>query len=161
MYNLTTGWWACLRGNSSAVQGNYGTLGVTAAANMPGARYVHAMTIDSSNRMVYLLGGYGIDAAGTESNLLIVPFDWLNERNSMFSIGRLNDLWVYDLKTGWWMWLSGRSSVNERGSYGTLGVAAAENMPGAREGHSMVFDGTNRVLYVMGGIGYDADGTSS
>ena len=78
----------------------------------------------------------------------------------MHFIDSLNDLWMYNLMTGWWTWLGGSSSVNSYGSYGSLRVAAVGNVPGARYGHSMVMDSASRVMYVMGGTGYGASGSA-
>ena len=45
--------------------------------------------------------------------------------------GYLNDLWKYS--AGEWTWMSGSNVVNQEGTYGTQGTAAAGNIPGARE----------------------------
>ena len=63
---------------------------------------------------------------------------------------------MYNLTAGVWMWLKGNSGVNQLGSYGSVGVGAAENMPGARWGHTMVLDSASRAAYVLGGQGYAA-----
>ena len=76
----------------------------------------------------------------------------------MFFTGYLNDLWMYNMTTGWWVWLSGGSGVNQRGIYGTKGQTLAGNIPGARNGHSMVFDSLARTIYVFGGYGCDSAG---
>ena len=68
----------------------------------------------------------------------------------------LNDLWKFNLTTGWWTWVGGSSSINQLGSYGSLGVAAVGNVPGARAVQSMVIDSASRVMYVVGGLGYGA-----
>ena len=61
---------------------------------------------------------------------------------------------MYNLTSGMWAWLSGSGSANQAGIYGSLGVAAAGNVPGARGGHPMVIDSAGRAVYVMGGYGY-------
>ena len=71
-----------------------------------------------------------------------------------------NDLWIYNLTSGWWTWVGGSNTVNLAGSYGLPGVAAAGNAPGARTGHSMAMDGIRRGLYIHGGMGYDASSGS-
>ena len=65
---------------------------------------------------------------------------------------------MFNLKSGWWTWLNGSSSVNQIGSCGSLGVAAGGNVPGAREWHAMVIDSASQALYLLGGYGYDASG---
>jgi hypothetical protein len=52
----------------------YGTLGVAAAANAPGARIGSVSWIDSAGKG-WLFGGSGYDSGG--------------------AVGTLNDLWVY------------------------------------------------------------------
>lgn len=62
---------------------------------------------------------------------------------------------------GDWAWLSGNNTINQKGIYGTQGVTAAENMPGARHMHSMVIDSKSRAVYLLGGSGYDGtDGST-
>jgi hypothetical protein len=43
-----------------------------------------------------------------------------------------NDLWTY--RAGQWTWMAGLKVTNQKGAYGTQGVAAASNVPGARLG---------------------------
>ena len=81
----------------------YGTKGVAAPANKPGARSSSVSWTDADGDL-WLFGGYGYDSAGGE--------------------GRLNDLWKYDTSTGLWTWVSGDSTVDNVGVYGTQGVAA-------------------------------------
>lgn len=65
----------------------------------------------------------------------------------------LNDLWMHNLTSGLWSWLSGSQSISQPGIYGTPAVAAAGNVPGARHGHTMVIDGNLGVIVIFGGIG--------
>ena len=73
--------------------------------------------------------------------------------NDFWNTGLLNDLWMYNLTSGWWTWLSGSANLDQSGRYGSLRVPAAGNTPGGRIGHSMVIDTINRALYVFGGNG--------
>ena len=73
-----------------------------------------------------------------------------------FTAGRLNDLWMYNLQTGWWVWLSGGQVGDQPGVYGSLGVSADENVPGGRFRHSMAIDYVNRLIYIFGGLGQDS-----
>ena len=68
--------------------------------------------------------------------------------------GYLNDLWLFDLSTGWWRWIDGSSGRNQLGSFGVLGVASPANVPGARSLHSMAFSDALKRLYVFGGTFY-------
>ena len=76
-------------------------------------------------------------------------------------IDRLNDLWMYNLTSGLWTWLSGRNTANQAGSYGSQGVATVGNEPGSRWQHAMVLDSAGRVVYVLGGDGYAASGSGN
>ena len=71
---------------------------------------------------------------------------------------------MYNLSTGWWMWLGGSNITNLNGVYGARGVAAEQNDPGARARHSMVIECPNRAFYVFGGArstGVASSGTVS
>lgn len=70
-------------------------------------------------------------------------------------LGRLNDLWMYNLTSGLWTWLSGSSTGNQEGIYGTQGVASVNNRPGARASHAMSMHPSGGQLLVFGGFGYD------
>ncbi len=69
----------------------------------------------------------------------------------------LNDLWHYDSGTGEWTWMSGDNVQNQPGVYGTRGVAAAANTPGARYGAVSWIDASGD-LWLFGGEGYSGDG---
>ena len=66
-------------------------------------------------------------------------------------LGVLNDFWAYSIATGWWTWIGGDRRVNQAGRYGTMGIAAATNIPGGRDSHSMVIDMVNNSIVVFGG----------
>ncbi len=83
----------------------YGTQGVPAAGNRPAAIAAGATWIDASGTL-WLFGG--IDASGA-----------------------FNDLWKYDAGTQLWTWMGGSTALNATGVYGTRGVAAPANIPGA------------------------------
>lgn len=44
----------------------------------------------------------------------------------------MNDLWKFSPGSGEWTWVAGSSGFDATGVYGTMGVAAAANVPGAR-----------------------------
>jgi len=137
-YSPKTGLWTWVAGsntpNNAAV---YGTLGVAAAANNPGSNAASAYSWTDSNGNLWVFGGYGYDSTGTR--------------------GWLNALWEYSPTTGMWTWQAGSTTVNARGVYGTQGVAAATNYPGARAGGGFTDADGNAWLY--GGAGYDSNGT--
>jgi hypothetical protein len=112
----------------------YGTQGTAAASNVLGARQDGIGWIDSSNNL-WLFGGWTEDSSGTA--------------------GHLNDLWKYDGTN--WTWISGNSVRNQSGVYGTQGIAAANNIPGARQLALSWTDNSDN-LWLFGGWGYDSVG---
>ncbi len=122
--------------------GVYGTLGTPAAGNIPGGRY-YANRWTDKNGNLWLFGGLGDDAHG--------------------NIGSLNDLWKFNPATNQWAWVSGTNTVvsnsGPSGVYGTLGTAAAGNVPGGRQGATSWIDSSGN-LWLFGGLGYDANGVA-
>ncbi len=128
-YDPATGYWAWMKGASTTNQvAIYGTLGTPAAANTPGARYKAVSWIDASGNL-WLFGGFGYVASGT---------------------AYLNDLWKYDLSTGYWTWMKGSSAGGQTGVYGSIGVPAAGNTPGGRR-YSVTWTGASGALWLFGG----------
>ena len=135
-YDPSTGNWTWMKGASSANQyGTYGTAGIPAADNTPGARYGAVSWTDTSGKL-WIFGGYGYVASG---------------------FGYLNELWKYDPSTCNWTWLNGGPTINQYGIYGTMGSPTAANMPGARR-HSVSWTDTTGKLWMFGGHGYDSAG---
>jgi len=127
--------WTWVSGSDVTYQsGTYGTKGTADPANIPGARWSSISWTDSAGNF-WLFGGYGLDSAGTHSYL--------------------NDLWKFDNTN--WTWISGSNIVNQSGTYGTKGVAAAANVPGARSGSIGWIDADDN-LWLFGGAGYDSGG---
>ncbi|MFX0092450.1 MAG: Kelch repeat-containing protein [Candidatus Hodarchaeota archaeon] len=83
---------------------------------------------------MWLFGGYGNDTS---------------------TFGRLNDLWRYDVSTGYWTWISGSNTANQVGTYGAQGTPAASNVPGARQ-QSISWIDASGDLWLFGGGGYSA-----
>jgi len=132
LWKFSNGQWTWVGGPTLAGQsGNYGTKGVASADSIPGARFEPASWTDSSGTF-WLFGGNGFDSVGHESPM--------------------NDLWKYS--NGKWTWVAGSSVGLQNGSYGTLGVAAAGNIPGGRSGAMTWIDASGN-LWLFGGIGYD------
>ncbi len=129
--------WMWVSGPDTAGQpGIYGTKGVADVNNIPGGREYASSCADTSGN-VWLFGGWGYDTAG----------DW----------GDFNDLWKYDGSN--WTWISGDYSWDRPGSYGTKGVADANNVPGGRSGASSSVDKSGNI-WLFGGGGYDSTRTS-
>ena len=119
-------------GANGGQSGVYGTLGVASAGNVPGARENAVSWTDNSGNF-WLFGGQGYDSTGTD--------------------GVLNDLWEFTPTTKEWTWISGSNTVNASGVYGTLGVASANSVPGARgsEGTAVSWADGSGNLWLFGG----------
>ena len=145
-FSPSSGQWTWMGGSnvlpsSSGFDGQpgvYGTLGVPAATNVPGGRAGAVAWVDISGNF-WLFGGMGYDSVHTQGNL--------------------NDLWQFNPSTRQWTWMSGSNTVgsnsNQPGSYGTLGIPAAGNVPGGRrDATSWTDSGGN--FWLFGGFGSGA-----
>ncbi|MBL8266428.1 MAG: hypothetical protein JNL55_08605 [Steroidobacter sp.] len=136
-WDLTTHQWTWLSGsNTNSVAGVYGSQGLSAASNAPGARYSSISWVDSDGRY-WMFGGHGANDSGAFSDM--------------------NDLWQYDPATHQWTWVNGSASGNAQGVYGTVNVPAPNNSPGGRLLPSGWIDASNR-LWLFGGYGWDGHG---
>ncbi len=134
----TNSQWTWMKGDSTADQyGVYGTQGIAAATNKPGGRAYSVSWADLSGNF-WLFGGH--------SSIPGIPG---NE-------GWLNDLWKYSLLSNQWTWVGGDSIANVNGSYGSQGIAAAANKPGARNG-TVTWTDLSGNLWLFGGAGFDAN----
>ncbi len=139
-YDPASGNWTWMKGTDSGLQpGTYSTLGTPNAINTPGVREGAVSWTDPSGAL-WLFGGYGWDVRG--------------------GAGWLNDLWKYDPASGNWTWIKGASVRNQRAVYGTPGIPAAANTPGARQ-DSVSWTDPSGALWLFGGLGYDGDQTGS
>jgi N-acetylneuraminic acid mutarotase len=125
-------------GSNGDVPGVYGTLGTSAAGNIPGNRSEGSSW---NGATLWLFGGNGYDSIGNG--------------------GSLNDLWEFDPALNQWAWMSGSDVVGsngvQSGVYGTLGTPAAGNTPGGRIDATAWTDG-NGNLWLFGGYGADSGG---
>ncbi len=129
-------------GIPNGMPGIYGTLGVASTSSSPGARTQAARWTDAEGNL-WLFGGYGLDAVG--------------------AYGYLNDLWKFSPTVGEWTWVAGSSTLSsgkQAGIYGTLGVPASGNLPGARYG-AFVWSDAAGDFWLFGGHGLDAQGTTA
>jgi N-acetylneuraminic acid mutarotase len=132
-FSPTTKQWTWISGsNTGNTSGVYGTLGVAATANVPGPRYSAVSWVDSSGNL-WLSGGMTFNLNGVTESLL-------------------NDLWKFNPTTKQWTWMSGASTTNSASVYGTLGVSAASNIPGARFG-AVSWTDSSGDLWLFGGSG--------
>jgi outer membrane protein assembly factor BamB len=130
-------YWTWVSGSNTRNQyGSYGTLGVPNSANAPGSRNGSLTWKDASGNL-WLFGGYGFAASTTNY---------------------LNDLWKWD--GTYWTWVSGSNQANQAGVYGTKGVPAAGNIPGARTEAVSWIDATGNFL-LFGGYGYGSSATTA
>ena len=115
--------------------GIYGQQGTPAATNIPGGRSGALGTTDANGNL-WLFGGAGFDAAGTNGNL--------------------NDLWEFSPSTGEWTWVGGSSTLGANGTvpgvYGTLGSLTAGSFPGSRN-NGAAWTGKDGSLWLFGGYG--------
>jgi N-acetylneuraminic acid mutarotase len=139
LWKYSGGQWTWVSGSSLTGQaGVYGTLGVSSPANVPGARQQGTTWVDAQGNL-WLFGGSGLDSTGQG--------------------GQLNDLWRYS--DGEWTWMSGSNlaslngNASPAGVYGTMGVDAPGNVPGARWSALSWTDAQGN-LWLFGGMGYDS-----
>ncbi len=144
-YVVTTaaGEWTWMGGSLATDQpGIYGTLGVPSASNSPGARMWSCSWTDLSGNL-WLFGGYGWGSAVAQ--------------------GSFNDLWEYSNRK--WAWMGGSNQAIGSGNpiqpgvYGTMGVPAPGNQPGARYSATCWTDSQGN-FWLYGGQGFDSTGAN-
>ena len=133
-YNPITNQWTWVSGSQGHnLNGNYERLNKS-SGGAPGSRAFAAGAIDTAGNL-WIFGGKGYD---------------YNE--STDGVGNLNDLWEYVTKQNVWIWKNGSNEVGQEGSYGTIGVANINNVPGAEYGATGLCD-TKGNFYIFGGNG--------
>lgn len=146
-FNPSTKEWKWVTGSDSVgatyggQAGTYGLWQISAAGNSPGGREQGVGWTDSNGNL-WLFGGDGFGSSNA---------------NGAFSAGRLNDLWEFNPAINQWTWMSGNSSVNQSGSYGTIGVSSIAATPGSRAVAASWADKSGN-LWLYGGYGYDSSG---
>ncbi|MDD3265564.1 MAG: kelch repeat-containing protein [Burkholderiales bacterium] len=108
--------------------GNYGVKGIESIDNLPPPRNRANSWVDKDGNF-WLFGGE-------------VTVD-----------NQYNDLWKYDKDSHLWAWMSGESILNQKGIYGTKGVAASGNQPGSRIA-AVTWSDESGNLWLFGGDGY-------
>ena len=143
LWKFSSSSWTWIGGTSASyVAPVYGTEGVAATANTPGARNGAATWTDANGNLL-MFGGYGFSVSGG------VVTGTLN-----------NDLWEYLPASNKWAWIGGPNTVNGKGVYGIQSVPDAANVPGARSGAAYWSDAQGN-FWLFGGIGYDATGAQT
>lgn len=135
-YNLSTGEWTWLKGSSNArLNGTYNSLNNGTASTTPGSRA--RATAWSNGNDLFLFGGDGF--ATQTSGILNLPTQ-----------GTLNDLWKYNTSNNTWTWIGGANSINNNGTYGTLGTPSTSNIPRSRRDASVSEDAN--FVWLYGGV---------
>jgi gliding motility-associated-like protein len=131
-FDPTINQWAWMKGPGLQNQvGTYGTITVASPLNNPGGRAFASITWTDTANNLWLFGGFGSDVNN--------------------ATGYLSDLWMYNIATNEWTWMSGPNTNGGVGVYGTLGVAAPANIPGGRcESNASWTDSQNN-LWLFGG----------
>ena len=111
--------------------GVYGTKGDYSSGNVPGSREKHTCILYVNNTMI-IFGGSGYDNT---------------------SLGRLNDIWQFNILTNEFVWIAGNNIIDQFGVYGTKDFYSASNVPGSRRAHTSLLYGDTMIIF--GGSGYD------
>ena len=126
--------WTFIRGSQSPNPvGIYGTMGLAAAVNTPGARIGSATWTDSFGNF-WLFGGDGYSSFNSGSGI---------------PTGGLNDFWKWDGNN--WTWMGGSKNLYDHGNNGSKGIPVTSNYPAARNGSIACTDKNNN-LWMFGGI---------
>ena len=134
-FSPTTKEWKWVIGTSALNQAAvFGTQGTASTSNTPGGRDSAVGWTDSSGNL-WLFGGYGDGATAWSGGVT-----W----------GDMNDLWEFNTTTNEWTWMSGSSTANQPGVYGTLGVASATYTPAARD-TAVVWTDSSGNFWLFGG----------
>ena len=108
-FSKSAGTWRHVKGSETVNEtGVYGVKGTPGALNTPGSRHSSSAWVACDHHF-WVFGGFG-------------------------PLGRHNDLWTFNPDTEEWTWKHGSNLVGQAGVYGTKGVSAPANTPGARQG---------------------------
>ena len=127
-FDVIGAYWTLIGGSDSlAVEGD-------PANNVISGRSGAVSWYDEISDVLYVFGGYGYDANGSEV------------------VGWQNDLWKWD-GVSWTALKTSAPSSIYTGQYGTQGVPSASNIPGGRQKGAGWFDADGNLM-LFGGIGY-------
>ncbi|BAM80407.1 similar to hedgehog protein [Cyanidioschyzon merolae strain 10D] len=129
-YNPANNEWSWVGGSQEPdPSGSYGTFRQASPSNYPAGRYGATSWRDLDGNF-WLFGGDGE---------IVRPG------------GLLNDLWLYNVSSKEWTWMSGDEKIGLNGAvYGEKGVPSSSNTPGYRSFSSGFVDSSN-TLYLFGG----------
>lgn len=129
-YSVAANMWTWVKGsNTPNTSGSYGTKCQTTSANNPPSRFESRSCWKDSCGNFWMFGG----SKSTSSGAI------------------LNDLWHYHVFDNKWTWVSGSNTTNANPSWGTMGLPALTNLPGARIG-SVSFKNASGNIYFWGGL---------
>lgn len=136
-YDPVLNQWTWMNGTDTINQnGVYGVKGISAPTTIPGGRSSEISWVDKYGNF-WLFGGFGYPSTG--------------------AFGRLGDLFKFNPTINEWVWEKGSSFPNQYGVYGTMGVSAPTNRPGARQ-FTMNWKDLNGDLWLFGGNGFPVAG---
>ena len=125
--------WCWIKGpGANNAAGVYGTRGIAAPGNNPGARGFCASTWVDTAGNLWLFGGWGHDINGTP--------------------GTMDDLWKFNIADTEWTWMKGSDLINGTISYGTKGVEDSTNQLPPREETNAAWTDNNNNLWIFGGL---------
>ncbi len=131
---LTNEWTWVHGSNTAGDAGVYGTKGISAPTNVPGARGWGGVSWVDNVGDLWLFAGFGYDKTGAG--------------------GTLNDLWRYNIASNQWTWMAGTDNITAAAVVvgGTKGVPNSANTPdGRQETNAGVADGLGN-LWLFGGL---------
>lgn len=124
-YNPNMSQWTWISGDSGFNKaGVFGIKNVSSISNHPSSRGGSVTWRDTLGNL-WLFGGY-------------------------YNGNKMNDLWKYNIASNEWTWVSGDSTANSNGNYGTKGVESSLNNPSARSSSVGWVDKVNN-LWFFGG----------
>lgn len=128
-YNISSDMWTWMKGDTTiGAAPVYGTLGVSAPANFPGARTCYSRWKDL-NGDLWIFGG-------------------------STSAGYNNDLWRYVIATNEWTWMHGANVPYDGGFYGTkCGASTILDCPSARFESRVTWTDACGTFWLFGGFG--------
>lgn len=94
----------------------------------------------------------------TDSNGDLWLFGGQDGEGGNVPLGLVNDLWEFSISSKTWTLVSGSTSFDQAGSYGTQNLASSTNVPGARWGANSWVDSAGD-FWIFGGQGFDSAGT--
>ncbi len=139
-YDIANNEWTWMKGpQTSGTAGVYGTQGVPDPANFPGSRCAGIGAWTDDNGDLWMYGGLGYDASGTN--------------------GSLSDMWKYNIATNEWTWINGSKYTSEQPVFGTYQTFGATVTPGQRGETTCSWKDAAGNFWVYGG--FDNGGNSS